>query len=268
MAIIANHAHLMPPSNGSGWPEGDMAMLLRHLDACGIDKAVIFPPFACQMGGSMREANLWAWREARRHADRIIPAATLAPLATDILEMLRRAHDEGIRLVKVHPSIDRYDIADPAAEPCYALAEELGMALDYHTGPHGTRLSWTAPTKYDDLAWNHPRLRLIFEHMGGRTYFEEFLAILSNQHAQPPRLYGGLTSVLARDTHPTWYLGAEKIADVIACAGVETLIFGLDFPWNPPEATRRDLAVIDALPITTEAKSRILGENLLGVVEG
>jgi predicted TIM-barrel fold metal-dependent hydrolase len=265
--IIANHAHLMPPHPDSrGWPAGDLEMLLRHLDACGIDKAVIFPPFACQYGGDRRAANRWALDEARKHPDRIIAAGTIAPADADAVDLLRLLHGEGVRLAKVHPSIDRYDIADPAAEACYAAAEELGIALDFHTGPHGTRLAMTDPTKYDDLAWNHPRLKLVFEHLGGRTWFEPFLAILSNHHAAPARVFGGVTSVLARDTHPLWYLGPERIADAVACAGARTLIFGLDFPWNPPESTRRDLEILRNLDIPADDKARILGGNLAELV--
>ncbi|MHB9134701.1 MAG: amidohydrolase family protein [Armatimonadota bacterium] len=261
--IIANHAHLMPPqADWCGWPAGSMETLLQHLDDCGIDRVVIFPPFACQVENSMQAANRWALGEARKHPDRIIPAGTIFPLAGDIIEMLHILHDEGVRLAKVHPSIDRYDIADPAAGPCYATASELGIALDFHTGPHGTRLSLAAPTKFDDLAWDYPQLKLVFEHLGGRTYFEEFLAILSNHHATPRRVFGGLTSVLAYDTHRMWYLGLEKIAEVIACAGPESLIFGLDFPWNPASTTKRDIEIIKGLDIPEADKSRILGGNL------
>ena len=63
MKIIANHAHLMPPKDmgNRDWPDGDSEMLLKQLDYCGIDRVVIFPPFACQVGNNMKKANLWAF---------------------------------------------------------------------------------------------------------------------------------------------------------------------------------------------------------------
>lgn len=261
MAIIANHAHLMPLYvEGQSWRHGDADMLLAHLDDCGIERAVVFPPFACQMDGSMRAANLWALQQVRKHADRFIAAGTVYPLADDILEMMHLLHGEGVRVLKVHPAIDLYDIADPAALPCYALAESLGMLLDFHTAPHHARLSLTSPIKYDDLAWNFPRLKLAFEHIGGRTYFEEFLAILHNH--ERGRVFGGLTSVISNPENRLWHLGPERITDIINCLGPESLIFGLDFPWNNAESNRRDIEIIRALDISEEAKAKILGGNL------
>lgn len=264
MAIIANHAHLMPPHGDEAWPKGDSEMLLRHLDACGIERAVVFPPFACQLENNRKEANLWALGEVEKHKDRFIPAGTIFPLADDVLEMLAILHAEGVKLAKVHPSIDLHDIADPAAAECYARAEELGIALDYHTGPHGTRLSLTQPSKFDDVAWDYPNLKLVFEHLGGRTYFEQFMAILANHKAG--RAFGGLTSVLDHEKSKLWYLGADKVMDFIRCVGANKLIYGLDFPWNSAETNRRDIEIIRAFDIEDDAKENILGRNLASLL--
>jgi predicted TIM-barrel fold metal-dependent hydrolase len=240
-------------------------MLLSHLDFCGIDRVVIFPPFACQFGNDRKEANLWAWREARKHEDRFIPAGTIFPPADDAVVMLEILHGEGIRLAKVHPSIDLHDVSDPAAGECYAKAEELGIALDYHTGPHGTRLTLAEPRKFDSMACDYPNLKLVFEHLGGRTYFEEFMAILHNHKG---RAFGGLTSVLEHGPNKLWYLGPERVMDLVDCVGADKLIYGLDFPWNSAETNRRDIEIIRSLDIAGTAKEEILGgtlSNLLGL---
>jgi predicted TIM-barrel fold metal-dependent hydrolase len=239
-------------------------MLLRHLDFCGIDRAVIFPPFACQLGNDRMQANLWALGETKKHKDRFIPAGTIFPLADDVLEMLAMLHDEGAKLAKIHPSIDLHDISDPAAAECYAKAEELGIALDYHTGPHGTRLSLAEPGKFDDIAWDYPHLKLVFEHLGGRTYFEQFMAILGNHKAG--RIFGGLTSVLDYETNRMWYLGEERVTDLIRCIGAHKLIYGLDFPWNSAETNKHDIEIIRALDIEEDEKERILGGSLAGLL--
>lgn len=68
MTILANHAHLIPPPRtGDWWPEGGVDTLLRHLDACQVDMAVVFPPFACQVENDMWQANRWALDEIRPH---------------------------------------------------------------------------------------------------------------------------------------------------------------------------------------------------------
>jgi predicted TIM-barrel fold metal-dependent hydrolase len=261
MTIIANHAHLMPaPAADSGWPAGDSDMLLAHLDACGIDRALVFAPFANQCGGSLSAANRWALREVRAHADRFIPAGTLNPLAADVLDVMQMCYDAGARWVKIHPSIDLHDIADPRLEDFYSRAEGLGMTLDYHTGAHGTRLSLAKPEKFDDLAWNHPKLRLVFEHLGGRAYLREFEAIIANHRG---RVLGGLTSVYDPGVGYMWHIPPADLEAMIASLGASRFIFGLDFPWNDIEATKRDLRVIESLPLPASDKALILGGNLL-----
>ena len=260
MKIIANHAHLMPPiAPGGWWPAGDATLLLKHLDACGIERTVVFPPFACQMDNNMAEANRWALREIKSHADRFIPAGTVFPLAPDVLDVLQLLHDEGVRWLKIHPSVDLHDVAAPEAEPFYTKAEELGMVLDYHTGPHGTRLALAKPEKFDDLAWSHPELKLVFEHLGGRVYVEEFMAILGNHREQT---YGGLTSIFDSGVNYLWFLTAERIEEIIKGIGARQFIFGLDFPWNSISATQRHLRIIDSLDIPPSDKNLIWGGNL------
>jgi uncharacterized protein len=267
LKIIANHAHLMPKNS---WREGNAEMLLKHLDHNGIDKVLVFPPFACQKDNNMKEANIWALKQVKAHSDRFLPAGTLFPLAPDALEMLNFLADEGVRLIKIHPAIEVHDISDPKIAPFYAEAERLGMVLDYHTAPHGIRLSLVTPQKFDDIAWDFPNLKMIFEHIGGRTYFEEFLAVIYNHHCRcrdeekERCIFGGLTSVLNNSTmeHAMWYLGAQGVTDVIKIAGAGSLIFGLDFPWNDKERTQQDIKLINSLAIPEEDKAKILGGNL------
>lgn len=260
MKIIANHAHLMPPIVAGGWwPAGDATQLLKHLDACGIDRTIVFPPFACQMNNNMAAANRWALREIKAHPDRLIPAGTVSPLAPDVLAVLQFLHDAGVRWLKIHPAIDPHDVAAPAAEPFYTKAAELGMILDYHTGPHGTRLALAKPEKFDDLAWRHPELKLVFEHLGGRVYVEEFTAILANHRA---RTYGGLTSIFDADVNYLWFLPPQRIEEIVKGIGARQFIFGLDFPWNSIAATQRHLRIIESLDLPPAGKDLIWGGNL------
>ena len=265
MQIIANHAHLMPQlTQDAWWLEGGTDLLLHHLDACNIEKAVVFPPFANQMDGSMLRANQWALGEVRLHPDRLIPAGTLFPLAPDALAVLQMLHDQGVHWVKIHPAIDRHDIADPQADPFYARAAELGFVLDYHTGPHRAPLSFSKPEKFDTLAWNYPGLHLVFEHLGGRVYHNEFAAVLDNHRA---RTFGGLTSIYDPG-HYLWHIETAQLTALIKSLGARRFIFGLDFPWNSIAESRQHIAVIRSLDISDADKALILGgnlKNLLGI---
>jgi predicted TIM-barrel fold metal-dependent hydrolase len=264
MKITANHAHLMYGNDKNGY-WGDAPSLLEHMDYCGVEKAVIFPPHAAEMEGDLRKANMWAIDQVKQHSDRFIPAGNLFPLHPDVLEVIQILHDEGITQAKIHPSIHVYDITDPAAARCYEKAEELGIALDFHTGIHGSRLSLVKPEKFDELAWKFPKLSMIFEHVGGRTYFEDFLGIIANHHGQ--RLFGGLTSVLNHEGMRMWYLGPDRILDAINCVGADRFIFGLDFPWNPKEKNKQAIDVLKSLDLSEGDKEKIFSGNLLSARE-
>ena len=54
----------------------------------------------------------------------------------------------------------------------------------------------------------------------------------------------------------------EGITDVIKVAGAESLIFGLDFPWNEKERTHQDIKRIKSLDVSEDDKAKILGGNL------
>ena len=263
MRMIANHAHLMPPpARSAWWPEGGVELLLRHLDACEIEKAIVFPPFANQMEGSMLRANQWALGEVRLHPDRLIPAGTIFPLAQDALAVLQMLNDLGVHWVKIHPAIDLHDIADPKAIPFYTRAAELGFVLDYHTGPHGAPLAFAKPEKFDHLAWDYPNLRLVFEHLGGRVYYPEFAAVLDNH---PGRTFGGLTSIYEPAKY-LWHIEKTQLEALVKGLGADRFIFGLDFPWNSIEETRQHIDIIRSLDISETDKELILGGNLTGLL--
>jgi len=199
----------------------------------------------------MKEANLWGLKQTRKHPDRLIPSGTINPISSDATELLHILKREGVGWIKIHPSIDVHDITSEEITTFYAEAEKLNMVLDYHTGPHFSKLSLCLPEKFDAIAWDFPRVKLVFEHMGGRTYFEGFLAIINNHKPNnsksSPRIFGGLTSVFDNDINIMWYLGQEEIMDVIRISGADKLIFGLDFPWNSNERIGRDIEIIKSL---------------------
>lgn len=263
MKIISNHAHIMPDNNDN-WPDGNAEMLINHLDYCEIEQTVIFPPFAMQMDNDMKKCNMWALEQVLKHSDRFIPAATLNPIDKQSIEIMDELYTEGVRLIKIHPSIYKHKITDPAAHDFYARSEELGVILNYHTGPHGTRLADATPYDFDDILWKYPKLKMNFEHIGGRPFRELFLAIICNMKN---RAFGGITSILSNETSPIWRMKTEILQEFIDIAGADKFIFGLDFPWNSAETNKKDIKIIRNLNLSVDEKENILGKNLLAILK-
>ena len=259
MAVFANHAHLMPPEVN---PEAGLDDLLRLMEACGIDRAVCFAPFADQARqADIADPNLWLAEEIEGRRE-LLGFACLNPTLPDSLAALTRARELGLRGVKLHPAYDRFDVTDPRALEFYRAVAALGMVLDLHTGVHASRLRDWEMFKFDDVAWEVPAARLILEHMGSRPFFNQTLAVIGNHlHAEGPRIFAGATTCLNPDV-PLWYLGAERIEEVVRLLGKDVLVYGLDFPYNSAEVIKRELEMYRALDLGAGGQEALLGGNL------
>jgi predicted TIM-barrel fold metal-dependent hydrolase len=264
ISIFANHAHVFPESINPG---GTIGRLLQLLDACSIDQAVCFAPFATQIAGNSIEPNRWLANELKKH-DRLFGFGTIDFRREDVKDQVRAIADLGFRGLKLHPNTQRFDVLSPRAIKTYAAAEEAGLFITFHTGVHAYRLEHYRVTKFDEVAHQFPKLRFSLEHVGGYSFFNEAIAVMFNNIPFPPvpgrrpRVYGGLTSVFTRDYLPFWYLPRERFEELMRQVGPELLIFGLDFPYNLEENTQLALRTLEEWVPDDAQRALILGGNL------
>jgi predicted TIM-barrel fold metal-dependent hydrolase len=257
MEIFANHCHLLPPDSEV---VAGKETLIKHLDALGIERAVVFAPYSWRMGGNMVRANEWVLEEVYDEP-RLIPFATVNPIHPEAIRVLHMMHSESVYGYKIHPSVDIYDLLDPRAMSFYSEAANLDVLLDFHTGIHNSPLELANPIKFDTILWTFPKLKINLEHIGGRFYYETILAIAQN-HSNTSRVFLGATSILEKEKNKTFYLGIEKTINAIEKAGAHRIIYGLDFPWHSLEENRSALEKIMSLEISKVEKQKILGVNL------
>jgi uncharacterized protein len=262
--IYANHAHLSPASIN---PNGTVDRLLQLLDACGIEGAVCFAPFAHQVRNAGLRPNDWL-AESIAGRPRLRGFGTLDFAAPDMAAQVRRIAELGLAGLKMHPNAQEYDLLCPRAMEAYAQAEELGLFVSFHTGVHAYRLAHTAMWKFDEVAQYFPRLRFSLEHMGGYHFFNEALAVLFN-HYPPPwvqgqkcHVFAGLASIFTEHQNRMWHLRPDQITEIVLQTSAEQCIFGLDFPYNLERETNIGLETISSLPLSQEQKDLILGGNL------
>lgn len=261
MEIFANHAHVFPDDVR---PEGSIESLLRLMDECGIARAVCFAPHRSTVqSAGYAEPNAWL-AEAICNEPRLVGFSCIRPVDEDAIDRLQAAYGMGMRGCKIHPAQDKFDILDDRAMDFYAAAEELGVVLDFHTGPHWYRIKHYHPLGFDEIAFRYPRLKLVLEHLGGLPFYYDVLAVLGNNLpiSRPGHLFGGISSVLNRDLQRLWYLGIEKVAEAIFRLGEDMPIYGLDFPYNPVELIKDDIRELRTLELSEEGMSKLFGGNL------
>lgn len=262
--VLAHHAHVFPESVN---PAGTIDRLLRLLDACAIDGAVCFAPFAHQMKGAGIDPVDWLAGQLKHHP-RLYGFGTVDFRRADRVEQVRRIAGAGMRGIKLHPNAQEFDLLGPEALEVYAAAQDEGLFLTFHSGVHHYRIKHYNVLGFDEIAYNFPRLRLSLEHVGGYSFFPEALAVIVNNIPFPPRpgerprVFGGLTSVFTKHYNRFWYLTPDRLAEAVAQAGAEQLIFGLDFPYNLEENTRVALETLRGLGLAEADLALILGGNL------
>lgn len=260
MQILANHAHVFPDSI---WEKGSVKNLLRVLDECQIEKCVVFAPFKEFLENWDYNPNQWLAKKIKSYP-RLIGYGSINPLSLHALHELQRVKDLGFKGVKLHPAVQNFNVLCKKAMKFYQKAEELKIILDFHTGIHRHRIKDDHPLMFDEIAHKFPNLVFVMEHIGGYSFFKDAVAVIQNNvgEIRKSNIYAGIASVFDIDNNPSWYLGKQKIEELIHLIGDNNLIFGLDFPYNDSERIQKDIEIIKTLHVSLETKEKILGKNL------
>lgn len=131
-----------------GCPPGsyDPAARLKILDQEGIDVALLYPTIGICWEGHVQDATLahayteaynrWLEDFCSHDPRRLVPIMHLNLLDVDLaLKEMRRAHAAGCRGIYISPDMyarGRRRFDDPALDPFWATAQELGLPIAFH----------------------------------------------------------------------------------------------------------------------------------------
>jgi uncharacterized protein len=238
--IIDGHCHagrgerLTAPWNTAA----PLGAYLRRARTAGIDRTVVFAPFA----GDYAVANLEVSRIVARHPDRLVGFAGVHAVrdAGRVRELVGRAVCEwGFRGVKVH----RLD-APATREVCEAAAA-FGVPLLYDVAG--------APELLEQAAPQYPGLTFIIPHLG--SFADDWRAHqrLIDQLRRLPNVLADTSGVRRFD----------YLVQVARRAGPDRLVFGSDGPWLHPAL---ELAKIRLLGLPPSQEALVMGGNLRRVL--
>ena len=276
MPVIDFHIHIAQPEHYHPWviewmqtlvKEDFLEYLRRHLSPeglreilreSGVDYAVVLAEVSPITTGVTTNEYV---AEFCRGSDRLIPFANINPftVARPAQELERCVKELGFRGLKLYPTYQYFYPNDPLLYPVYAKAQELGIPVMFHTGSsvfRGSRLKYGDPLYLDDVAVDFPDLVIVQAH-SGRGFWYDRAAFLARLHPNVYMEVSGLPPHKLLDYFPE----LERLADKV--------IFGSDWPGVP--GIKANIEAIRALPISEEAKAKILGENaarILGIKTG
>ncbi|MBI2875692.1 MAG: amidohydrolase [Candidatus Tectomicrobia bacterium] len=252
-----------------GYLDPDGSRLIRHMEAHGVDVAVI-----CVVDNGIgfgdgkvpiEEQNRIVAEMARQYPGRVIPFAGIDPRRSGAPQLFEKCVEQwGVRGLKFHPDAGYY----PNGKEAYALleiAEKNGLTLLTHTGPlpPPSRGKFAHPIHLDDLGVDFPTLKVIAAHMGD-YWWRDWAAI---SHFRP-NLFGDLAE---------WQFPAfqkyEKfcrdLREAIDTAGIEKVVFGSDSPVFEPATPMRDwLKILQELPQNSPPEAKFTQAEVEAMLGG
>jgi predicted TIM-barrel fold metal-dependent hydrolase len=162
---------------------------------------------------------------------------------------LKRAADSlnsgKVVAMKVYLGYLPYGPDDPGYRPYYELAEQFDVPVIFHTGDTFSttaRLKYARPLPIDDVAVDHPTMKIVLAHFGNPWLLEAAEIIYKNRN-----VWGELSGLIVAD--PEDLRSEEKRAGIedtivrVAAAARYTekfdrIIFGSDWPLVPMAAYR------------------------------
>lgn len=239
-------------------------LFLNHMDAIGVDRAVLINYVAPELMGFTSGVNQFVADYVKADPKRLIPCGSVHPRHTNDIE---RDMDEivrlGIKLIKIHPPHqllfpNDYLNGVRELEVIYRVAEQNGIPIMVHTGTSifpGARNKFGDPIYVDDVAVDFPKLKILLAH-GGRPLWMDTAFFLIRRH---PNVYLD-TSGIPPKTLLKYFPRLEEIA-------AKTL-FGTDWPGPGVPDMKQNLDDFRALPLSDEVKEQILSKTALSIWPG
>jgi len=237
--------------------------LLRLMDEEGIERAALVNYVAPDVIGFDESVNEWVSRYVSGHGDRLVAVGSVHPRRTrDARGETSRLFDElGIRMLKIHPphqlfAANAYLEGDEALAAIYRTAQERGRPVMIHTGTSvfpRARNRYADPIAADDVAVDFPRLPIVLAH-AGRPLFMETAVFLARRH---PNVYLDLSGIPPKKL-------LEYLPRLEELSG--RCIWGTDFPSPGVASMGKNVQDFLALPLSEEAKRRILFDNAAALI--
>lgn len=225
--------------------------LLAEMDAMRVQQAMILP---IKMGFPFGDSQTERWREAIDRAGagrRLFNGLSVHPRADTRIEEMRAHAATGARLMKLHPTVQKFYPDDPDMMDLYREAEELGIVIFFHGGRAGiepeSRLRYAMPRHYEAVLANFPNLQVVLGHAGARD--------------------GEAMLKLAIKYDNAW-LGIHgqsvtRLDEMIRRTGGKRLLFGTDWPFYHLGASLAKVLICTDTADKKAIRRAILRDNAL-----
>jgi predicted TIM-barrel fold metal-dependent hydrolase len=176
----------------------------------------------------------------------------------DLEELREYLKDGSVRGLKLYPGYEPFYPNDAQIQPVYQLAEEFSVPVMIHSGdtyaPSG-KLKYSHPIHVDEVAVDHPNVKLVICHIGNPWIRDCMEVVYKNKN-----VYTDISGLVLGDFTDRFESYMRKQLQEMLLYGVEPekVLFGTDWPISSMESY---LEFMEDLPIPEKEKKKILYEN-------
>jgi len=254
--IIDMHAHLVPPGEMANFATDMPADAdLRALDRqAGIAQSSLIVIASKGDLDATRKLNDSAIAAAKASDGQFFAIASVHPAdGQGAFDELARVAAAGVRVIKLHPNSQHFDVGAPEVAAVVAKAAELGLVLLFDGF---SPFDANQPGKFFLLAIQHPKARFIIAHIGGPKFDEMAMFGMA-------RLFKWYARNVWFDLSATSHTFADspyeaQLVWVARLIGTERILFGSDFPVDVPAHAVDDYA---RLGFTAAEQRQIFHDN-------
>jgi len=238
-----------------------LSTLLREMDICGIQRAVLLPINCKKSHGCELPSNQEVAEVAKRNSGRLVGFASVDPnTGDDAIRELRRSRDQlGLRGLKLNPALQDFDPTGSQALAIFKEAERLDMPILIHTGItfcNRFSMKHSQPLLLDDVARKHPKLRICLAHMGWPWVWDTVAVAIRN-----PNVYVDTAGTFAGTPRESIrQITLSVPVRLLENALVDRLMFGSDYPRIE---INKMFEAVSELPLRKEAATAIFQTNAL-----
>lgn len=272
--IIDLHTHIFPDkvaqiaipklrdsSHTHPFTDGTAAGLSAAMDESGVDLSVVLPVATNpQQVSRINETSA----QLNQQGGRVISLGSIHPDCEDWKRELDRIAALGLKGIKLHPVYQGVYMDDVRYIRILAQAGELGLVVVTHAGqdigfPGEEKCT---PAMIRRAVRAAGPVKLIAAHMGGWRNWDEVCDCLADTAVGLDTAYALGQVAPEGEGHfapeELDMMSREQFVSIVRVFGAHRIYFGTDSPWR---GHRQSLADIQALPLTAEEKTMILGEN-------
>ena len=223
--------------------DGTVATLLETGREAGISRFLVHS--VATSPHQVGSINRFIAREVANSGGTFVGLGALHPDSENLESDLHDLILLGLRGVKLHPDIQRFEADAPKAMRLYEICADAGLPVLMHTGDF--RFDYSNPNRIANVLRSFPKLKLIGAHLGGWSVWDAAARTLPD-----------FTNFMVDSSSCSRWLSTERMKQIIRAYGANRVLFGTDYPmWEQQE----EIDALLQLDLTDWEYCRIFWDN-------